>query len=234
MDKVLPKIGVIIPAYLETDMHMDYLKQSVDSVTRQTYLGDIETIVIVNGRGGGCKNELPDLKGTVVSFEYKLSAAVARNIGAVMLSQKDCKYLCFLDADDVWLSNKIEQQINYMAKTDVDFSFTQAFCIDSLGKRIGDYPQPRDGFYNEEIKKILPVTNMLINSTVMVKTTSFLRAGMYPATNEFSISHSSHLNNKGNICEDYLLWFNSINKGFKFGKINEKLIEYRLNSSVER
>lgn len=228
------KIGVVIPAYLQTDAHIEYLHKSIESVRNQTYSGEIEITVVINGRGIGSILDLPKIDGNVIRFESKLSAAVARNIGAVQLSQRSCDYLCFLDADDMWLSNKIERQLHYMKINDLDFCFTQAFCIDSSGNRTGIYPQPRDAFSNSDIKKQLLDVNMLINSTVMVKTSCFFEAGMYPPTNEFCISGSQHLNNKGNICEDYLLWFNSINRGFNFGKIDERLVEYRLHTSVER
>lgn len=241
MDKDLPKIGVIIPAYLQTDAHIEYLKKSVESVTNQTYVGQIETIVVINGHGResvldltNAITSLRDMGAKVLSFDKKLSAAVARNIGAGYLANTDCKYLCFLDADDIFLAEKIKKQVHCMEEMSIDFCFTQAFCIDSADNRVGEYPQPRDAFSHEDIKKHLPHVNMLINSSVMVKTSSFFEAGMYPPTNEFSISGSQHLNNRGNICEDYLLWFNSINRGFKFFKMNERLLEYRLFTSVER
>ncbi len=232
-----PKIGVVIPAYLETDKHIDYLKQSIDSVLSQNYKGEIEIIVVINGgRNGIINNDVIESIGVSVAFyQHKLSAAVARNIGASLLSQRNCQYLCFLDADDIWLENKVEKQVISMIDTDADYSFTQAFCIDSFGNKIFDYPMPNDGFTNEEIKTILPNSNILINSSSMVKAEAFFRCGMYPPTNEYGISLGSrHLNNKGNICEDYLLWYNSISKGYKFQKINERLVGYRLSTSVER
>lgn len=231
-----PKIGVVIPAYLETDLHVDYLKQSVNSVLSQNYKGEINLIVVVNGGGKGVETEIAKTIGVPVAFyKYKLSAAVARNIGASLLSQNQCEYLCFLDADDIWIESKLDRQLTSMRDACVDYSFTQAFCIDSFGNVVSDYPMPNDGFTNEDIKRILPHTNILINSSSMIKTEAFFKCGMYSPTNEYGISFGSrHLNNKGNICEDYLLWFNSITKGYKFHKVNEKLVGYRLSTSVER
>jgi hypothetical protein len=94
-----------------------------------------------------------------------------------------------------------------------------------------------DGTSHDHIKATLNDENILVNSTSMIKTSSFFAAGMYPPTNEFGIlkaDRHNHLNEKGNIFEDALFWINSINRGFIFHKLDEHLLKYRCSSSVER
>ena len=38
--------------------------------------------------------------------------------------------IAFLDADDYWKKNKLEYQINFMIKNNINFSFTSYYLID--------------------------------------------------------------------------------------------------------
>jgi len=220
------KVSVIIPAYIPTENHLGYLDEAVESINRQTYK-NVDTVVVFNG---GFTKDYPSAH--VVNLGFKTSATVARNIGASIKWNSD--YLCFLDADDVFIEEKIQKQVEYMEQNQCDFLFTKTYdmSIDGSSIRLPTYKS--DGISHDHIKTTLNTENILVNSSSMIKTSSFFAAGMYPPTNEYGVKADNHLNQKGNIYEDALFWLNSINKGFVFHKLDEPLLKYRCASSVER
>jgi len=220
------KISIIIPAYLPSDSYYKFLDYAIESIYSQTYKNFSITIVF-NGPFFKNYNNVQS-----IVLPYKTSAAIARNIGASL--NWDSDYLCFLDADDAFIEHKLETQLHICNNEDVDFCFTDAKTIDENNKIIGKYKINSSAHEHEEIKKYIPYENVLITSTSMIKTTSFFKAGMFVAANEYGIKDSSTQKNEyGNYFEDYYLWITAINN-FKFKKISQDLCLYRENTSVER
>jgi glycosyltransferase involved in cell wall biosynthesis len=101
-----PLVSTVIPVY-NGDM---YLAQAIDSVLAQDY-APVETIVVDDGS--------EDATGTIArSYDRVLyirqenqGHGAARNTGIVASSGE---FVAFLDADDVWLPNKLSTQIGYM------------------------------------------------------------------------------------------------------------------------
>ena len=88
---------------------------------------------------------------------------------------------------------------------------------------------------HDEIKSMLPKTNMLPLSSSMIKSSSFFSCGMFPASIEYQIQHQyGHLNSKNATYEDYLLWVTAINKNYVFKKLRDQLTYCRVGSTVER
>lgn len=99
-----PLVSVIIPNY----NYAHYLPQAVESVLAQTY-ANLEIMVVDDGstddseailRGYG--NRLRWIK------RQNQGVAAARNLGA---SQTTGQLVAFLDADDLWLPDKLERQV---------------------------------------------------------------------------------------------------------------------------
>lgn len=221
------KISVVIPAYLPSEEYFNYLTQAVNSIKSQTYK-NIDIVIVFNG----CiPIKYDDVKSIVI--KNKCSAAVSRNIGASHSIDSD--YICFLDCDDVYESEKIKMQLEVCITNNIDFCFTEAITIDKKNNILGNYVYSRNGFSSEEIKNILPEENILITSSSMIKTKSFFECGMFCPSIEYNITNNGkHHNEKNSVFEDYFLWNNAINKQYTFYKLPKQLIRYRVNTSVER
>ena len=112
----MPKVSVIIPVY-NADK---YLKECLDSIVNQT-LKDIEIICIDDGSNDNSLSILEEyvkkdsritiLKGT------KQGAGSARNIG---LASAKGEYLSFLDADDFFEWNMLEEMYNNAKENESD------------------------------------------------------------------------------------------------------------------
>jgi glycosyltransferase involved in cell wall biosynthesis len=100
----MPQVSIIIPTYNSAT----YLKQAIDSVLAQTHR-DFEILVIDDGSTDDTA-DLMNGYGAAVRYlrQPNHGVATARNRG---IEESRGEYVAFLDADDVWLPDKLERQI---------------------------------------------------------------------------------------------------------------------------
>jgi len=100
-----PLISVVIPAYNAAH----YISEAIESVLQQT-ISDYEIVVVDDGSTDYTR-EIIDRYGQSVHYysQENKGPAAARNFG---IRSAKGKYIAFLDADDWWLENKLELELN--------------------------------------------------------------------------------------------------------------------------
>ncbi len=159
-------ISVIIPVYNGER----YLGEAIASVQAQTYR-PLEIIVIDDGstdRSGEVATSFPDLR-----YEYQTNQGIgaARNRGVDVARGE---FFAFLDADDVWLPDKLRLQMSAIEADqalDLVFGHVEEFVSPELTERLKGQVQVADG--------IMPG---LIPSTLLVRREAFLRMGFFETT----------------------------------------------------
>lgn len=127
-----PLVSVIMPAYNAAP----FVKAAIDSVLAQTY-SNIELIVVDDGSTDGT-GEIVQRYGSKLSYIYQRNSrqAAARNTG---LWHAGGEVLAFIDADDIWLPEKLEKQV---ALLEQDPSLGLIYCsvkqIDEDGRVLGE------------------------------------------------------------------------------------------------
>lgn len=117
-------VSVVMPVY----NGMPLIKQSVDSLLRQTYK-NWECIIINDGSTDETKayiESLNDSRFRVYSFEKNLGRPYARQKG---LDMARGKYLAMLDADDIYHPNKLEKQVDLLEKNITVSLVSSAMCL---------------------------------------------------------------------------------------------------------
>src|SRR5437773_1322554 len=110
-----PKVSIVIPAYNVAP----YIGETLESVFAQT-LTDYEVIIVNDGSPdtGDFEQALEPFKDRVRYFNQEnRGAAAARNAG---LRAARGEYIAFLDADDFWLPNYLEEQFRFINEHDCD------------------------------------------------------------------------------------------------------------------
>ncbi len=102
----MSKISVIIPAFNA----VPYLGEAIQSVLDQTIPAD-EIIVVNDGSTDDTPREAEKFPGIRIIHQDNQGCAVARNTG---ISASSGEWLAFLDADDVWLPEKLSWQAAYL------------------------------------------------------------------------------------------------------------------------
>ncbi len=116
-------ISIVVPVYNAES----YIKKTIEMVRRQTYT-EWELILVddasTDNSVGVIEEELvsqPDERIRLVRKEKNVGAANARNTGVDLAAGR---YLAYLDADDVWIADKLQKELQFMQEQKVGFVFT--------------------------------------------------------------------------------------------------------------
>lgn len=124
-------VSVIIPTYNVAD----YLDSTLKSIVTQTYK-NLEIIIVDDKSSDGTQEKISkwqeqDKRIVVKLLNKNSGAAVTRNIALEMARGR---YIAFCDSDDLWETNKIEEQLKFMEKSKIFFSYTQYILARADGK----------------------------------------------------------------------------------------------------
>lgn len=101
-----PLVSVIIPTYNRAQL----VRRAIESVLQQTY-DHLEMIVVDDASKDNTQeviNGISDLRLRYIRHQTNLGGAISRNTG---IDAATGEYLAFLDSDDVWLPEKIADQL---------------------------------------------------------------------------------------------------------------------------
>tara|TARA_B100000795_G_C22802489_1_gene442688 strand:+ start:2638 stop:3576 length:939 start_codon:yes stop_codon:yes gene_type:complete len=141
-----------------------FLKRSIESVLNQTF--DVFEIVFIDNGSLDLSGEIAKAYGSKISYyrnEVTSPLGQARDQG-IMLAKGDL--IAFIDADDMWKSDKIENQIKLFG-SGASFVFSNAEMSEGQGKKfiLFDYAMPRiDYIFNSLLEK-----DFITTSSVMFK-----------------------------------------------------------------
>lgn len=197
-------VSIIMPYYKKRE----FVGIAIESVLSQTYQ-DFEIIIIYDDENLDDFEyiktfENNDLRIKVIKNKSKVGAGLSRNIG---IKDSSKKFIAFLDCDDVWKKNKLEEQIKFMNQNKIDFSFTAYDIIDYSNKKIGE----------RHTKKILSFDD-LIKSCDIGLSTVVLKRELINDDCKFASLPTK---------EDYVLWLNIAKKNIKLYGINDNLAKWR-------
>lgn len=107
----IPKVSIVTP-FLNTE---NFIEEAIESVLNQTY-DHWELLLIDDGSTDGstliAKHYAKRYPGKILYFDHaghqNLGKSISRNLG---IRQADGKYIALLDADDVYLPQKLERQV---------------------------------------------------------------------------------------------------------------------------
>ena len=113
------KVSVITPMY----NCEKFISETIESVLNQTYT-NWEMIIIDDCSTDKSKQIVKqyierDKRIRLIALNENSGAAVARNKGIEVSSGR---FIAFLDGDDLWESNKLEKQIQFMTEKNIGFS----------------------------------------------------------------------------------------------------------------
>lgn len=124
-----PSVGVVIP----TRDRPELLRRAIASVTRQSYPGPVEIVVVHDGTPIDASLERTgDRPVHVVSNDRAPGLAGARNTGILDLATD---FIAFCDDDDHWEPGKLDQQVARALEPDRPEMVTCAIVVDFDGRR---------------------------------------------------------------------------------------------------
>jgi teichuronic acid biosynthesis glycosyltransferase TuaG len=197
-------VTVIIPYFKKKEFFHD----CINSALNQTYK-NLEIIIIYDDNE---KDELEFIKQIKKKDNRIILIINPKSLGAGMsrnkaIEQASGNYIGFLDADDIWVENKVEVQIKYMQDNDLKISHTSYKIIDKDKKILGNR-RARDFYTTRDLLKSCDIGL----STVMLKKEILSTECSFPS-----------LKTK----EDFVLWLKILQKQIKIISIDESLVYWR-------
>lgn len=187
MIKLKSNISVIIPCWNSEKT----IKKAIKSVLAQTLL-PLEILVCDDGSTDKSKAVVTSLHSPLVKWlggkKHSGRPAVPRNRG---LKKAKGEWLAFLDADDLWLPNKLKEEIAAAKKTGC-----LAICSNAYKKTGGEHRKTL--YFNLPEKRLtlsnLLITNLVICSSMLLHHSLLKKTGYFPQDNQ---TYGG---------EDYTLW----------------------------
>tara|TARA_B100001093_G_scaffold420282_1_gene412150 strand:+ start:25491 stop:26300 length:810 start_codon:yes stop_codon:yes gene_type:complete len=206
-------VSIVIPVYNAES----YIESTVNSVLTQTHTY-WELIIVDNGSTDNSSSIIKKLAESnhrikVISLEKNSGGpAYPRNKG---IKEANGYYIAFLDADDIWHKNKLEYQIEFLERKNLDFVFCDAEFINSSGER--SYVLKKSKI-NKFLSKIFGPSFALLISNPVSLSSCLMKSNL-----------DNFFNTKNNFqsIEDWLFWIELALSGKKFGLLNQRLIFYR-------
>lgn len=204
-------VTVVIPNY----NYADYVGEAIESCLRQTY-PDIEVIVVDDGSRDDSRNIIEGFGDKIRPiFQQNAGVSAARNAGVAA----GCgEFVAFLDADDVWMPEKLEMQVAaFRADPELGLVHVAVEEIDGDGKKVGERLKGGEG--DDVWKDLLLFTGRGVlggGSGAMIPRAIFEETGGF----DTRLSTSA----------DWDLYYR-ISRRYSVGFIGKPLLQYRVHSS---
>ncbi len=211
----MPKVSVIIPAYNGAK----YIKKTLSSVFNQTFK-DFEVIAIDDGSQDQTKKILKNY-GKKIRYIYQENkgTAAARNTG---IKAAKGEYIAFLDQDDLWLPQKLEEQVKILdKKPKVGLVFCGSFLLNE-GRLVGFFHArlsitsaiPAKDIFNQLIEE-----NFIPTLTVLLRKEAFDKLGLL---REDLVG-----------TDDHEMWLRVAEYGYRFEAVRKNLAIYRIHPEAQ-
>jgi len=204
----LPLVSIILPTY----NCASFLPHSIGTILSQTY-NSYEIIVIDDGSTDNTKEVLYPFMQRIkyIRLEHNKGLPTARNTG---IQSAQGKYIAFIDADDLWIPEKLRTDIEYFeTHPEVSMVYSKHINIDEKGNDLNGNTKnklPSGNIFTQ----LFSEQNFIITSSVVVRKEIFETTGLF----------DGQLFN----CQDWDLWLR-IAFHFQVAGIDKPLVKYRHN-----
>ena len=209
-----PVVSIVMPAFNS----VRFIEASINSVLKQDF--QEWELLVVDGGSSDATREIvkrysaTDSRVRLVPNPNDKGPAHARSTG-IRLARGEL--VAFLDGDDLWLPNKLSDQVDFMCLTKTDFAYTQYRVMNSQGT-LASCPMTvyrTYGFWSALALRGIST------ATVMAKRSLFSE----DILNTYGLSHG----------EDYLWWLMLLRQGVHARGLMKPLALYRdVESSLSK
>ena len=198
-----PKVSVVVPIYNVEP----YLVMCLESLLNQT-LKEIEIILVDDGSPDNCPQICDEYaqRDSRIKVIHKKNAGLgmARNSGIEIATGK---YIAFLDSDDIWLPNKLSDQLKVFEKSEVAIVFSNYEKVSLGGERCG----------REVIAPCEVDYPLLLKGNCIGCLTAMYDSAL---TGKIFFKEIGH--------EDYVCWLSILKQGYKARNTNTVTALYRV------
>lgn len=195
-----------------------YIAESIRSVIEQTHK-NWELIVLDDGSTDGTAG----VAGDIAKDDDRVKVIPGSNLGQgrarnVALGYARGEWVAFLDADDLWLPDKLIRQLQAARRTNADVVFSDGwiFVENDSSDESQSFGTITGEFNGAEMFRLLFEKNRIPMPSVLVRRRTLEEVGFFDGDERWNRN-----------CEDYELWLRLAEHGAVFYGMEEKLVRYR-------
>ena len=202
----MPEVSIITPCYNSSK----FLQQTIDSVLNQTFT-DWEWLITDDkstDHSVEIIRKVNDERIKLTVAEKNGGAGHARNLS---LEKASGRFITFLDADDFWEPNFLEEMVSFMKKENAELAYSNySRCDENLIPKIEDFKADKNVSFNNLLKTCrLSLLSSMYDSQRVGKE-------FFP---------------EGSKREDHVMWLNLLKK-IPVGKpLPKTMAKYRMHAS---
>lgn len=205
MMEAQPLVSVIMPCY-----NMErYISETIASVQRQTYT-HWELLIVDDAS----TDKTAVIVKNIQNQDDKIHFIIKPEHSGIAETRNQClnmakgRFLAFLDADDLWHPEKLEQQLRFMTEKNIGFSYSSYDCVGETGKPLEKIVKAAGNLnYQAYLRNtIIGCSTVMIDKSIVGDVT----------VPNFRTS------------EDAATWLNILKKGFLAYAIYQPLTSYRI------
>lgn len=211
-----PLISIVTPAYNAAG----FIAESINSVIVQTYT-HWEMIIVDDGSTDDTKKVVAEFaqRDSRIKYHYQQNGrqGKARNLA---ISKASGEYIAFLDADDLWVSNKLEKQLEVFEKENCDLVYTSGNIFEANIQNLVKAIKVPEGLQNNNsfiLKQLFGYSVPILS--VMVKKEHLLKVNGFDENLQVQNA------------EDYQLWIKLCDNGTRFYGLQDELFYYRVHAN---
>lgn len=213
--EVTPTVSVVMSAYRESP---SVVSEAVESILAQTF-SDFEFLIALDDPSNEMLfahlHTLEACDGRIHVYVNPDNLGLAQSLNHA-ISHARGKYICRMDADDIALPTRIEQQLNYLLSYDLDLVGGRMMVMGDDGRDLYETPVlPAD---SHTVAKALRWNNCVPHPTWLGKRSVF-----------------EHGYRTVPLCEDYDFLLRAVLRGDRLGNCPHTVLKYRMSdSSISR
>ena len=187
-----------------------FIAEAIQSILQQSFT-DFELIILNDGSTDQTSQIIDgfaDQRIHKIDLQHNQGLVNARN---QLVAAAKCRYIAFIDADDVAFPDRLQKQFSFLETGAADLCGGKHF---SLYQSTGRRKASKERYHDADIRALLTVYSPLCNPAVMGRAELFKR-------HPYEAGQAS--------AEDYSLWQTLALEGYRFANLRDTLITYRIH-----
>lgn len=210
--KKKPRVSIVTPAFNAAGQ----IAETLDSALAQTFR-DHEIIVVNDGSPDSAQLELvltPYFDSIIYIRQENKGAAAARNTA---IETARGEFIAFLDSDDIWMDEKLEEQIKFLDSGDFQMVYCNAEYFGEKYYRFATFMETSPSQGDVTPESLITADCNVITSGTVVRKDALDKFGAFDLNAPRT--------------EDFELWFRLSKNGVRIGYLSEVLLKYRVSMS---
>lgn len=207
--------SIVAMAVYQAD-NAKWLKESIESITSQTYTNFLFVIVIDGPVPDSITRVLQDAAKTddrivLAQNSHNIGLASSMNSAIDFGIQYNPSFFVRMDADDISEAHRLLRQITYLKKhSNISVLGSALTEINESGRKVGARVMPAS---HKQITRILPRRCSLNHPTVIIR---------------YNVFHDGHRYD-GDLLntQDYFFWITLASQGYIFRNLKDRLLKFR-------